>query len=58
MLNYIKNGLIKESENGYLIIYPKKFNTLSLNKVLIELKKEGYAFYKVFDVIKAIKENV
>jgi hypothetical protein len=57
MLNYIKNGLIKEC-NGALLIYPKKFNTLSLNKVLIELKKEGYAFYKVFDVIKAIKENV
>ena len=52
----IENEQIKEYYGSYLI-YPKRFmNSMVMNKVLTELKNNGYKFYRIMDVIKAIKE--
>lgn len=52
----IENEQIKEYYGGYLI-YPKRFmNSITMNKALTELKNNGYKFYRIMDVIKAIKE--
>lgn len=52
----IQKEQIKEYYGSYLI-YPKRFtNSFILNKILLELKENGYKFYAIMNVIKAIKE--